>query len=153
MKVNINRASTAPQIKTLGSTAPRIDPATLARELGATAVTTLPAQPQSPISLMALRQEMFARLHSSGGRPGLSGATRRQKIPLPDADWHQLEQLSGALRETDLLASPGQVASALLHTSLRWVRTDRSLDGSTEYVDVDPNSVADCPPRILLEVA
>ena len=61
MKVNINRASTAPRIKNLGATAPRIDPATLAHQLGAASAVTLPAQPQSPVGIMALRQEMFAR--------------------------------------------------------------------------------------------
>jgi len=152
MTDRIETQTTTRRIKT-GSTARRVDPATVAERLGASDVSTGPSLRQSPVGLLALRQEMFARLQSSGGRPALSGATRRQKVPLPESDWRQLELLSVDLRRTELNASPGQVASMLLHNALLQVRVERVHRSAAEFVDADSNSDADCPPRVLQEVA
>ncbi len=152
MTDRIETKTTTHRIKT-ESTARRIDPAMVAEKLGAMVVSAGPSLRQSPVALLALRRDLFARLESSGGRPALAGATRRQKIPLPEADWRQLERLSAALQSTDLRVSPGQVASMLLHTALRWVRADLGLRGRSELIDVDPNDAEGFPPRFRLEVA
>jgi hypothetical protein len=148
MKTTTSSTANPRRVKIGGTSARRVDPATIAQKLGATVVSAGPSPRQSPVGLMALRNELFARLASSGGRPGLAGATRRQKVPLSDSDWRQLEQLSGELRRTDLHASPGQVASMLLHTALRLVQVDPGSRGLSEIVDADPNSEEGSPPRL-----
>ena len=69
-------------------------------------------------SLAALRQELFRRLVSTGGRPALEGTARRQKVPLSDADWERLCELAQRLADGGPRPAPAQVASALLHLAL-----------------------------------
>lgn len=76
----------------------------------------------SPISLMALRQELSEKLHSSGGRPSLEDSTKRQKIPMSDADWKELEIVAKELKKSGVNASAGQVASMIISQSLRSLR-------------------------------
>lgn len=89
----------------------RVAPADLAKALGAEPVGT--ADSRAILSMAGLYRELAERLRSTGGRPALEGATRRQKIPLTDADWNELERLSERLS-----ATPGQIASVLLHQVL-----------------------------------
>ncbi|MCO5169668.1 MAG: hypothetical protein M9894_25295 [Planctomycetes bacterium] len=88
-----------------------MDPADVARALGAEPVGRVDAR--AIPSMDGLHRELAERLRSTGGRPALEGATRRQKIPLTDADWNELERLSERLD-----ATPGQIASVLLHQVL-----------------------------------
>jgi len=67
---------------------------------------------------VAVRQELLSRLTSTGGRPGLKGTTRRQKIPLDDEDWSRLQKIAEALNDDEVRPTPGQVASVLLHRLL-----------------------------------
>ena len=72
--------------------------------------------------LAALRSELLARLRSSGGRPGLRGATRRPKIPVEPADWARLNKAARRLsREWGRSLTAGQLASQLLRDKLREV--------------------------------
>jgi hypothetical protein len=96
----------------------RVEPERVAEALGATIEITEAMTPQSPIALVAMRQELLSRLTSTGGRPGLAGATRRQKIPLDDADWARLQKIAEALNDEEVKPTPGQVASVLLHRVL-----------------------------------
>ena len=75
----------------------------------------------SPHIFYVMRQEIMERLESSGGRPRLRGTSMRQKIPLAVSDWSLLKQIAELLREQDVLATPGQVASELLHRSLKQI--------------------------------
>lgn len=100
---------------------PRIEPDAVAAALGAEEAGEKLARALAPITLYALRTEIHGRLHSGGGRPALSGTSRRPKIPLGDAEWADLEQLAAELSGPEFRPSPGQVASALLSLSIRAV--------------------------------
>ena len=71
----------------------------------------------SPVSRTAVRQELARLLRSTGGRPGLEGSLRRQKIPLSGDEWVQLEYLSEVLEDSGITASAGQVARVLWRSS------------------------------------
>jgi hypothetical protein len=110
--------STQRRLRTTESTQPRLDPAEVARALGAEPQGTQLDAALDPISLLAVREELVQRLQSTGGRPALSGVTRRAKIPVKDEDWLQLEQLAEAVASPGFAPSAGQVASVLLTKSL-----------------------------------
>ena len=118
------RGKPTQRVRITGPKSPRTDPGELAAVLGAERVEGVEVKHQSPPSLFALRQELMRRLTSSGGRPGLKGAVRRQKIPLDNRDWSRLMQIASELRDDDVRPTAGQVASALLHSALE--RIDNS---------------------------
>jgi len=107
-----------PRVKVTGPRARRVEPELVAEALGARSEETGAVRPQSPMALVAVRQELLSRLTSTGGRPGLAGATRRQKIPLDDTDWARLQKIAEALNDDEVRPTPGQVASVLLHRLL-----------------------------------
>ena len=85
------------------TTRPRINPKEIERGLGAEQVGLL-APAGSPISAYALRQELFRRLRSTGGRPGLDGTDMKPKIPMQRSQWDQLRHLT--LRATMFIQHP-----------------------------------------------
>jgi KaiC/GvpD/RAD55 family RecA-like ATPase len=98
-----------------------VDPESVRRRLGAEPVARGP-DGASPLVLGALRNALFASLRSSGGRPGLDGAVRRQKIPMSDGDWRVLEGISMKFGESGLGATPGQIAGQLLRDAISALR-------------------------------
>lgn len=104
------------RVRDSGPSAKRVSQAEFARALGAEPVGK--TGPRSPISMAGIYRELSERLRSSGGRPALEGADRRQKIPITEADWEALERLSETLSAGGTTASPGQVASVLLHQAV-----------------------------------
>jgi hypothetical protein len=78
----------------------------------------------SPPSLLGVRREIARRLQSSGGRPALDDATRRQKIPLSEQDWERLEALAERASTGDLKATPSQIASVLIRQALDALEQD-----------------------------
>lgn len=78
--------------------------------------------------LQVLAERISARLASTGGRPGLHGATHKPKIPIDPARWAALarlaETVSGLCGRS---VTPGQVAGHLLSMSVDRVRPDRDL--------------------------
>jgi hypothetical protein len=107
-------------IRDTGAFLPRVEARQVAAQLGARASLTL-SEVLAPLNLLAVRQELHRRLRSSGGRPALSGATRRAKIPLSDQDWLKLEEMAAAISSPGFAPSPGQVAGALLALSVESV--------------------------------
>lgn len=103
--------SRARRVLDSSSRAERVNEAQVARALGAERIGSTDHRPG--LSLASIHRELSQRLRSTGGRPSLEGATRRQKIPISDADWKELERLAEHLG-----ATPGQVASVLLHQLL-----------------------------------
>lgn len=99
------------KLRDTGSRARRVEPAEVAKALGAEPVGSV--EDRALLSMVGVYRELAERLRSTGGRPALEGVTRRQKIPLTDADWNELERLSERLS-----ATPGQIASVLLHQVL-----------------------------------
>ena len=122
---------TVPRIIDTSPTVPRVDPADVAKALGAEP-SPIPVPPTlSPVTFYAVRMELFKRLQSTGGRPALEGNNVRPKIPLSDAEWRQLEELAAKIASsTGLSPSPGQVGSALLSLALRSV-TDDAANGAS----------------------
>src|SRR5687767_10693111 len=100
----------APRIRITTEPAKRIEPAEVAKALGAEPVSRALFAPASHPVGVSLRQELQRSLRSTGGRPSLEGAERVQKIPLSDEDWEQLVALAEELREEELRPSAGQVA-------------------------------------------
>ena len=113
--------STARPIRVVEPTARRIDPAEVAAALGAE--PTGDRVPHAgPLTLYALRTELYRRRQSSGGRPGIAGTDQRVKIPVSDGDWARLEALASELSGPGSAPSAGQVASILLSLALDSVK-------------------------------
>ena len=112
-------------IKNTGPTKRRVDAKAVAGALGAKKVGMRIDTRRGPISLLALRQFLANQLRSSGGRPALTGtAGRRKKIPLLAGDWDMLEKIARYYKEKEgINVSPGQIASALIHTNLSGIDT------------------------------
>jgi hypothetical protein len=108
-------------IRDTGPALPRVEPAHVQEALGAEPAGEGLQEALAPVTLFALREELFRRLQSSGGRPGLTGTTRRAKIPLSDPQWLELEELAAAVSSPGFAPSAGQVASVLLTLSLQAV--------------------------------
>lgn len=87
--------------------------------LGAKEIGRLPPI-GSPLTFLAVREEMYRRLRSSGGRPGLEG-TEQRKIPIANEDWRIAERLAQEISETGFHPSAGQVMSAVLSLAMRQV--------------------------------
>lgn len=108
---NASRVSTS----TLGAS--RVDPAVVRQALGAEPGAST-RRAGAPSLLAALRRELSVALKSSGGRPALDGAGRRQKIPMTDADWEALEKVAQGIRAEGVGATPGLVAGQLLRDAI-----------------------------------
>lgn len=118
---------TAPKIKVTTKTAERIDPAELARALGAEPTEYQVKLPPSHPTGQAVRREIYERLRSNGGRPALEGSERRQKIPISDADWARLCAAAEKLHDEQAKPTPGQVAAILLRRGLDWLEQQESI--------------------------
>jgi hypothetical protein len=81
-------------------------------------------QAESPPALFGLRQEMYQRLRSTGGRRSLEGAGKRQKIPLLEGDWERLQDVAEASQSAGVRPTPAQVASVLLHRALKEIKPE-----------------------------
>jgi len=112
------------KIVNTGAVEKRLDPAAVAAALGAEPVAETPLLGRDPITLHAVRTEIFRRLRSSGGRPALEGTTFRPKIPLGEQEWRELESIASAVTGEGCSPSPGQIASVLLNLALRSVLAD-----------------------------
>jgi hypothetical protein len=119
-KIQFVGTTVARIIDTTPSTVRRLEPDEVAKALGAEPCAEKLPSHLGPITRYAVRLELFRRLQSQGGRPGLVGNNLRTKIPLSDQDWHHLEELARQLAaETGLSPSPGQIGSVLLSMALR----------------------------------
>ena len=105
-------------VRHVGPAARSVGPDVIAKALGAAEVVPGANVHGAPISLHALRRELESRVRSTGGRPGLQGATKIQKIPLKPEDWSRLEELAARLSQQGVSATAGQVASVMVHSQL-----------------------------------
>jgi hypothetical protein len=112
------KESTRPKLSIKESTRSKLDPTEVAKALGAKPVPAKIPEGAGPISLFAVRQELFRRLQSSGGRPGLPDADKVAKVPVSETQWKRLEQLAAAMASPGFSPSAGQVANVLLTWAL-----------------------------------
>ena len=85
--------------------------------LGADLVARVPAS-GSPTSAYAVRQELFRRLRSTGGRPGLDGTDMKPKIPMRRSQWEKLSAMARRVATEDFHPTPAQLASVLLDAAI-----------------------------------
>lgn len=100
---------------------PRLEPSAIAAALGAEPSGSGLEAALAPITLFAVRSELFRRLQSGGGLPELAGASKRAKFPIADFEWVELERLASAISEPGLQPTAGQVASVILGLSVRTI--------------------------------
>src|ERR1700722_13847432 len=112
------KPSTMPKIIIKESTRPKLDPVEVAKALGAKPLPVKVPEGGGPLSLFAVRQELFRRLQSSGGRPGLPDADKVAKVPVSETQWKRLEELATAMAAPGFSPSAGQVANVLLSWAL-----------------------------------
>jgi hypothetical protein len=108
------KPSTAPTIKIKPSTERIVDASEVAKALGAKPAGARTENALGPMTLFALRQELFRRLTSSGGRPGLPDADGILKVPASEKLRKRFEELAAAISEEGFSPSAGQVANVLL---------------------------------------
>ena len=109
---------TLPSVRDTSTPLPRLDAKDIQRALGGDATGQRLEELLAPITLLAVREELSRRLQSTGGRPALSGVTRRVKVPLRDEEWRRLQQIACAMSHEGRTPSAGQVASTILTTIL-----------------------------------
>lgn len=95
-----------------------VDTANLASRLGAAEAVAAPPDAGSPVSFLAIREELARTRRSSGGRPGLRD-TGRKKIPVSDEVWRIAQQVADDLAEPGFRPSTGQVAGVMLNIAAR----------------------------------
>jgi hypothetical protein len=96
----------------------RIGAEEIALALGAIADGTAQSRGGSPFSFWALRSKLLSDVVSTGGRPGRKEAVARKKIPMTDAEWDLLDEITRILNMRGVKASAGQVAGILLNQSM-----------------------------------
>jgi hypothetical protein len=131
-KIQFVGTTTARIIDTTPSTVSRLDPDEVARALGAEPTPAKVSITLGPITLYAVRMELFQRLQSHGGDPSREGNNLQPTIPLGDEEWHKLEELAAQIAaSTGLSPSPGQVGSVLLSLALRSVTAETNEKGNS----------------------
>jgi hypothetical protein len=95
----------------------RLSPELLATSLGAEPAGTV-AKGGNPFAAYLLREELFRRLRSSGGRPGLDGAEIRPKVPMRREQWRILGGIAKSVETETFHPTPTQVASILLDVAI-----------------------------------
>lgn len=113
-----------PRIRHTGKVMAKVDPEVVREALGAEETGVVVPDVSQPFSLFAIRQRLVDVVRSSGGRPGLTGTTRRQKIPLSDETWERLEVLAHTLQASGISTSAGQLASVLLQQALEHLQDE-----------------------------
>ena len=107
----------------------RITPEEIEQSLGAERAGAVPSG-GSPLSAYAVRQELFRRLRSTGGRPALDGADIKPKIPMRQSQWKKLETLARRAGSDSFHPTPAQLASVILDAAID--QFERALDAKGE---------------------
>jgi hypothetical protein len=112
---------------------PRIEPAEFAAALGAEPCPDPVADNADLISLAALGNDLIKRLRSTGGRPSLTDASERCKVPLSPEDIAALGQIIEEIeKNTGTRPSLGQIASVIVRTHLELLKTSGSPSASVD---------------------
>ena len=130
-----NTSKKAPRVRHVGQKAARVDPVEVGRALGAERIGLAGWRGGGPLALFALRQDLAERLRSTGGRRGLAGTTRRQKIPLGELDWSVLEYLASRLRREGHRPSASQEETKGGPESAQEHGADQNLAAARDWAD------------------
>ncbi len=114
-------------LRSTSKTVPRLDVPKIAEALGAEPSDVGFDFFGGPLCLKQVQDELRQRLKSTGGRPALSDASRRTKIPLNENQWGQLEEIATEVASPGFSPSAGQIASVLISLSLRSLDRTGSL--------------------------
>ena len=125
MATKRSRNETYARIRDTSETLLRVEASRVAEALGAEASELTHAITGGPLSLFQVKEELFRRLQSTGGRPSLSGTSGRKKVPLSEDQWAELEEIASEVASPGFSPSAGQIASVLLALSLRLLRKDK----------------------------
>ena len=134
----VDTGATLELIVDAGEAAPLIDEAAVAMHLEEGSFEMRLLSGEVMLDLPGLRRGLNRRLRSSGGRPSLEGASRRQPIPMTQDDWRTLQGLSQRLSAAEQKVSPGQVASQLLHQTLKGLRDVQDTVARKHAAGQDP---------------
>jgi hypothetical protein len=123
MEVEMDRGNAATfarkrKVNLAGGMQRRIDPSVLENSVGAGETIPGPAQTDTPLGFVAVRQELAGALRSTGGRPGFPGAERR-KIPVTEPVWRIVAHAAETMAGPGFHPSAAQVASAILAVAVR----------------------------------
>jgi hypothetical protein len=110
--------ATRRKVNLAGQMKRRVNPAVLAQAVGAHETVPGPANADTPLGFVAVRQELAAALRSIGGRPGFADAERR-KIPVTEPVWRIVSQAAQSMAGPGFHPSAAQVASAILAVAVR----------------------------------
>jgi hypothetical protein len=102
----------------------RLNDADMMQALGAEFIGVVP-KGGNLLSAFALRNQLFERLRSSGGRPSLEGADIRTKVPMRKSSWDKLEGIAKAVETESFHPTPSQVASVLLDLAIAKFEFDK----------------------------
>jgi hypothetical protein len=138
MAKKVNIVDTQPKrVRVVDKPPRRIEPAQLAEALGAEPGGEHIGANQDLISLAELGTELQRRLRSSGGRPGLDGATEFCRVPLSIADVKTLEKITAHIEKSSgLKPSLGQVVSIIVHD---YLQSDAGKSPESEEMVSKPN--------------
>lgn len=130
----------ARRIDVTGRPQRRIEAAEFAAALGAEPCGEAHAANLDPLALAELGHELIKRLRSSGGRPALSDATARCKVPLSPDDLEALETIATQVqRDTGSKPSVGQIASVILRAHLDSLKhTSAAPPGNPQVTPIEP---------------
>jgi hypothetical protein len=70
------------------------------------------------MSAYLVRQELFRRLRSTGGRPTLEGTDMKPKVPMRRSRWNKLERLARRVSSDTFHPTPAQLASVILDAAI-----------------------------------
>jgi len=108
----------------------RITPEEIEIGLDAHRVAAIPPG-GSPMSGFMLRQELFRRLRSAVGRPGLDGADMKPRIPMRRSSWAKLQQIARHMETVDFHPTPAQLASVILEAAIQQFDPAPGFDTTT----------------------
>lgn len=73
----------------------------------------------TPLDILALREEVVERIHSTGGRPTDPEWTIQRQVPFHPDTWKQLQQMAEDLKSTGASASPAQLAALFIERAVK----------------------------------
>ena len=128
--VKISTSGMKPKISIVGNMKDRVLASAVEKALGASESTPLPFGDDTPLGFVAVRQELFSALRSTGGRPGFSD-TERRKIPVTEPVWRVVSEAAERMSAPGFRPSAAQVASAILTIAVRHMAPE-TLQGAED---------------------